>query len=430
MKKNTPSERLINGIIKENPTFVLMLGMCPTLAITTSAINGIGMGLTTTVILAASNLMISLLRNFIPDSVRMPAYIVVVASFVTIVQMLLQGFIPFLYSSLGIYIPLIVVNCIILGRAEAYASKNKPIPSLFDGIGMGLGFTLSITCIGAVRELIGAGSIFGKQILPLADAAAGKMGYEPVTIFILAPGAFFVLAFLSALQNKFKIGAAKRGIDPSNPDCKGGCASCGNSMCSGKRGYEKMKELLLIIVSSALVNNVVLSQFMGLCPFLGVSKTTDTAAGMGGAVIFVITLSSFVTSVIYKLILQPLDLTYLQTIVFILIIAALVQFVEMFLKKSMPSLYKALGVYLPLITTNCAVLGVALTNVQKDYNILEGTVNGFATAFGFSISIVLMAGIREKIAYNDIPEAFQGFPTVLLTAGLMAIAFFGFSGLI
>ena len=236
MKKNTPSERLINGIIKENPTFVLMLGMCPTLALTTSAINGIGMGLTTTVILAASNLMISLLRNFIPDSVRMPAYIVVVASFVTIVQMLLQGFIPFLYSSLGIYIPLIVVNCIILGRAEAYASKNKPIPSLFDGIGMGLGFTLSITCIGAVRELIGAGTIFGKQILPLADAAAGKMGYEPVTIFILAPGAFFVLAFLSAIQNKFKLGAAKRGIDPSNPDCKGGCASCGNSMCSGKRG--------------------------------------------------------------------------------------------------------------------------------------------------------------------------------------------------
>ena len=236
MKKNTPSERLINGIIKENPTFVLMLGMCPTLAVTTSAVNGIGMGLTTTAVLAASNLLISLLRKFIPDGVRMPAFIVVVASFVTIVQMLLEGFLPGLYASLGLYIPLIVVNCIILGRAEAYASKNKPIPSLFDGIGMGLGFTLSITCIGAVRELIGAGSIFGKQILPLADAAAGKMGYEPVTIFILAPGAFFVLAFLSALQNKFKIGAAKRGIDPSNPDCKGGCASCGNSMCSGKRG--------------------------------------------------------------------------------------------------------------------------------------------------------------------------------------------------
>ena len=191
-----------------------------------------------------------------------------------------------------------------------------------------------------------------------------------------------------------------------------------------------MKELLIILVSSAIVNNVVLSQFLGLCPFLGVSKSVETAAGMGGAIIFVITLSSFVTGIIYYAILVPTNLTYLQTIVFILLIAALVQFVEMFLKKTMPSLYQALGVYLPLITTNCAVLGVALTNVQKEYNVLQGTVNGFATAVGFTISIVLMAGIREKIQYNDIPDAFKGFPTVLLTAGLMAIAFFGFSGLI
>ena len=196
-----------------------------------------------------------------------------------------------------------------------------------------------------------------------------------------------------------------------------------------------LQDLLLIAVGSAFVNNVVLSQFLGICPFLGVSKNVKTAAGMGSAVVFVITIASFVTGLIYKFILgNPNilggELSYLNTIVFILVIAALVQFVEMFLKKAMPSLYNALGVYLALITTNCAVLGVALTNVQKDYNILEGTVNGFATAFGFSISIVLMAGIREKIAYNDIPESFQGFPTVLLTAGLMAIAFFGFSGLI
>ena len=191
-----------------------------------------------------------------------------------------------------------------------------------------------------------------------------------------------------------------------------------------------MKELLIIAIGSAIVNNVVLSQFLGICPFLGVSKKVETATGMGGAVVFVITLSSFFTGLIYKFILVPLGFEYLQTIVFILFIAALVQFVEMFLKKSMPSLYKALGVYLPLITTNCAVLGVALTNVQKEYNVLQGTVNGFATAVGFTISIELMAGIREKIAYNDIPKSFQGFPTVLLTAGLMAIAFFGFSGLI
>ena len=191
-----------------------------------------------------------------------------------------------------------------------------------------------------------------------------------------------------------------------------------------------MKELLLIAVGSAFVNNVVLSQFLGICPFLGVSKNTKTAAGMGGAVIFVITISSFVTGLIYKFILIPTGFEYLQTIVFILVIAALVQFVEMFLKKVMPPLYYALGVFLPLITTNCAVLGVALTNVQKSYSILEGVVNGIATAFGFLVSIVLMAGIREKIEYNDIPEAFKGTPIVLVTAGLMAIAFFGFSGLI
>ena len=191
-----------------------------------------------------------------------------------------------------------------------------------------------------------------------------------------------------------------------------------------------LQDLLLIAVGSAFVNNVVLSQFLGICPFLGVSKNVKTAGGMGGAVIFVITISSFVTGLIYKFILVPTGFEYLQTIVFILVIAALVQFVEMFLKKVMPPLYNALGVYLPLITTNCAVLGVALTNVTKSYSILEGVVNGFATAAGFLVAIVLMAGIREKIEYNDVPEAFRGTPIVLVTAGLMAIAFFGFSGLI
>lgn len=190
-----------------------------------------------------------------------------------------------------------------------------------------------------------------------------------------------------------------------------------------------MRELLMIAVGTAFINNVVLSQFLGLCAFLGVSKKMDTAAGMGGAVIFVITISSFVTALIYKFLLLPLNVTYLQTIVFILVIAALVQFVEMFLKKSSPSLYNALGVYLPLITTNCAVLGVALINVQKSYGIVESVVNGLATAVGFTIAIVLMAGIREKTEYNDVPESFKGSPIVLLTACLMAIAVFGFSSL-
>ena len=191
-----------------------------------------------------------------------------------------------------------------------------------------------------------------------------------------------------------------------------------------------MKELLLIAIGSALVNNVVLSQFLGLCPFLGVSKKVETSAGMGAAVIFVITIASAVTSLVYTWILVNLHLEYLQTIVFILVLAALVQFVEMFLKKSMPSLYEALGVYLPLITTNCAVLGVALTNVTKSYNFVQSVVNGIGISVGFTIAIVMLAGVREKIEHNDVPYSFQGSPIVLITSGLMAIAFFGFSGLI
>ena len=188
--------------------------------------------------------------------------------------------------------------------------------------------------------------------------------------------------------------------------------------------------LLSIFLAAILTNNYILSKFLGICPFLGVSKKLDTAVSMSAAVIVVMVVATAVTWPIQTLLLDPLGLGYLQTIVFILIIAALVQFIETFMKKNMPPLYQALGVYLPLITTNCAVLGVALTNVQDEYNILQGTINGFATAVGFTISITLMAGIREKIQYNDIPEAFKGFPTVLLTAGLMAIAFFGFSGLL
>lgn len=224
---NKAAERLYNGLVKENPTFVLMLGMCPTLAVTTLAVNGIGMGLTTTVILALSNVMISALRKVIPDGVRMPAYIVIVASFVTIVQFLLQAYLPNLYDSLGIYIPLIVVNCIILGRAEAYASKNPVIPSFFDGLGMGLGFTVGLTAIGIVRELIGSGKIFGFQVMPSA--------YEPVTIFILAPGAFLVLTLLVAFQNRVKRSLEKKGIETKiGSGCTGECASCQESCKGGK----------------------------------------------------------------------------------------------------------------------------------------------------------------------------------------------------
>lgn len=225
---NKAGERLFNGLVKENPTFVLMLGMCPTLAVTTSAVNGLGMGLTTTVVLALSNVIISLLRNIIPEKVRIPAFIVVIATFVTLVELLLEGFLPSLYEALGIYIPLIVVNCIILGRAESYASKNPVIPSLFDGLGMGLGFSVALTMIGALREVLGAGEVFGYRVMP--------EGYVPFSIFVLAPGAFFVLACLTAIQNYIKIQGEKKGKDMSKiqSGCGTDCMECSQSGCSHK----------------------------------------------------------------------------------------------------------------------------------------------------------------------------------------------------
>jgi len=225
MRENSVPERLYNGIVKENPTFVLMLGMCPTLAVTTSAINGLGMGLTTAIVLALSNLIISLLRNIIPDKVRIPAFIVIIASFVTVLQLLLEAYLPSLNVALGVYIPLIVVNCIILGRAEAYAYCNRPIASLFDGIGMGLGFSMALTCIGALRELLGAGKLFGYSVMP--DS------FTPIGIFVLAPGAFFVLAALSALQNYVKIRGEKKGKDMSRigSGCGHDCLHCLESGC-------------------------------------------------------------------------------------------------------------------------------------------------------------------------------------------------------
>jgi electron transport complex protein RnfE len=230
--KNQNMERLWNGIGKENPTFVLMLGMCPTLAVTTSLINGFAMGISTALVLIFSNILISLLRKIISDNIRIPAYIVIIATLVTTVQMLLQAYIPSLYTALGIYIPLIVVNCIILGRAESFASKNGMIVSAFDGLGMGIGFTIALTSIGFVREILGAGSVLGTVVIP--------EGYH-ITAFVLAPGAFFVLAILTALQNKFKAPSATNGGSGS---CSVGCGSCGElsrqkSPAAGNHGNQK-----------------------------------------------------------------------------------------------------------------------------------------------------------------------------------------------
>ena len=275
---------MMNGIIKENPTFVLLLGMCPTLGTTSSAINGMGMGLATMFVLICSNVVISLIKNLIPDMVRIPSFIVVIASFVTLLQMVMQAYVPGLYATLGLFIPLIVVNCIVLGRAEAFAAKNNAVASMFDGIGMGLGFTIALTLLGAVREFLGTGKIFDLTIMP------EEYG---MLVFVLAPGAM---------------------------------------------------EYILIFISAIFVNNIVLSQFLGICPFLGVSKKVETAMGMSAAVAFVLTIATIVTFLIQKFVLDVFGLGYLQTITFILVIAGLVQMVEIILKKVSPALYQALGV--------------------------------------------------------------------------------------
>ena len=366
---------ILSGIVRNNPTFVLVLGMCPTLGTTTSAGNGMGMGLATMAVLIMSNLVISLIKNIIPDKVRIPAFIVVIASFVTVVEMLMKAYTPPLYEALGVFIPLIVVNCIILGRAEAFASKNTPLDSVLDGVGIGLGFTLSLTAVGAVREILGSGAIFGISL--------GTADYMPL-IFVLAPGAFLVLGYLMVLFNKLAI----------------------------------------------FVNNVVLAQFLGICPFLGVSSKVETSLGMGAAVTFVMAIAAVVAWLIQTYVLVPLDIVYMQTIVFILVIAALVQMVEIMLKKLSPSLYQALGIFLPLITTNCAVLGVAILMIQKEFNLLQSVTYSVATALGFALALVLFAGIRERLDFEDVPKAFKGIPIALITAGILAMAFMGFSGLV
>lgn len=221
------TERIYNGVIKENPTLVLMLGMCPTLAVTTSCMNGFGMGVSTLVVLVMSNLVISALRKVIPDAVRLPAYIVIVASLVTVVELLMEAYVPDIYDALGIYIPLIVVNCIILGRAEAYASKNPPLLSAMDGLGMGLGFTISLSVIGLIRELLGAGTVFGMQVMPSA--------YKPIAIFIKAPGAFLVLAVLVIIMNSLKI---KNRANAMMQGCDGCCATCAHAKEEGKEAQK------------------------------------------------------------------------------------------------------------------------------------------------------------------------------------------------
>ena len=387
-----------NGIIKENPSFVLLLGMCPLLAVTTSVNNAIGMGLAATAVLIGSNFVVSCMRKIIPDKIRIASYIVIIAGFVTLVQMLVEAFVPALYDALGVFLPLIVVNCIILARAESFASKNPPLASVLDGAGMGLGFTLGLTVVSTIRELLGSGSFYGLKLF--GD------GFQGATVMILPPGGFLSLGIIIAVINLYRIHKKRKAV----------------------MRMSFLHRILMISLTAILVENFVLVKFMGICPFLGVSKKLKTSIGMGGAVTFVMGLSSAITWLVQEYLLNPFGLEYLQTIAFILVIAALVQFVEMALMKLSPPLYDALGIYLPLITTNCAVLGVTILNQQKGFGFVDSIVNGVAAALGFTMALLLFAGVRERLENSDIPEFMQGFSIALISASLISLAFFGFQG--
>ena len=422
MEERKRIDVLLNGLIKENPVLVLVIGTCPTLATSTSVETGFGMGLAATAVLVCSNIVISALHNIIPDKVRIPCFITVIAGFVTIVQMLLQAFVPSLYSALGLYLPLIVVNCIILGRAEMFASKNGVLDSALDGIGMGLGFTLTLVIMGTIREVLGSGTWLAGDWFGLAKGFKGiplLSNFIPgMSIMTMVPGGFFVYAIVMAAVHYFTKDKSKI----RNEFGCDGCANAGN--CADGECAQKY-----IIISMVLVNNYPLAQFLGICPFLGVSKDLDSSTGMGIAVTFVMVLATAVTWPIQQL-LNKFGIGYLQTVVFILVIAALVQLVEMFMKKSMPALYKSLGIFLPLITTNCAVLGVCITNIDSSYNYLESLVNAFGAGIGFLFAMVVMAGVRTKLVdQSRIPESFRGVPIVLITAAILSLSFMGFNGM-
>lgn len=413
------------GLITNNPVLVQLIGMCATMAITTSLFNGIGMGLSVLVILTCCNVVISLIRKVIPNDIRLAIFVLVIAGFVTIVDLLLQAYVPALSASLGVFIPLIVVNCIIIGRAEAFCQKNPVGPSFFDGIFQGLGYTLVLIAMCVIRELLGKGS-FGTGIFNTIGGVIGTGNGIQIfpaeygaLVLTLPIGGFITLGCLIALmQYALRKSAEKKEAKEKRSQRR-------------KRRRHNMSSttsIFAIILSAVLTNNFIFSQFLGCCPFLGCSSKIDTAAGMGLAVTFVMGLASAICWLVNCLLVK-LGLGFLQTIAYILVIAALVQFIEMFLKKSIPSLYSALGIYLPLITTNCAVLGVVLLNTQYSFGFVQSVVYGVFGGLGFMLAICLFASVREKLEFADYPECFEGFPICLVSAGLLALAFMGFSGM-
>ena len=406
----------LDGLIFQNPTFMLVLGTCPTLGLISSASSAAGMGLTVVVILTLSNMLISALRKVIPNEVRIPAYIVIIATLVTLARMVLEKFVPDLYDSLGGFLALIVVNCIILGRAEAFASKHTVIESALDGVATGLGFTAALTIMGIICEFLGSGSIFGLRIMDFTIGAFAT----PAGSFLVYGTCIAVFVYIMDTIERVRREKKYKHLTHE----------------SLVQEVEYMGTFIVIVLAAVLTNNFITVRTYGICPFLGVSKKTSSAVGMGVAVTIVMAIATAVTYPLYEYVMVPLGIDFLEIIFFIFIIAALVQMIEKVIQKLSPTLYNAMGIYLPLITTNCAVLGVCEL-VIGDMSSIIGTATmntGWAVLYavfaglGFTLVMVIMSGLRERIGlYSSMPKAIKGFPIAMITASIICMAFTVFS---
>jgi len=416
-------ETLLTPILRNNPIALQILGICSALAVTSSLQVTLVMCIALTLVTAFSNLFIAAIRKYIPGSIRIIVQMTIIASLVIVVDEVLKAVAYDISKQLSVFVGLIITNCIVMGRAEAFAMKNPPLPSFIDGIGNGLGYSAVLIVVGVIRELFGAGKLMGIEILPLVTDGGW---YNPNGLLLLPPSAFFIIGLLIW---------AIRSWDPKQneePEYRIAAAHRGG-------GGRVMEYYLGLFVRSIFVENMALAFFLGMCTFLAVSKKVQAAIGLGIAVTVVLTITVPVNNLLYTYLLADgalawaglpdMDLSFLGLLSYIGVIAALVQILEMFLDRYVPALYNALGVFLPLITVNCAILGASLFMVERDYNFPESVVFGAGAGVGWALAIVALAGIREKLKYSDIPVGLQGLGITFITAGLMSLGFMSFGGI-
>ena len=403
MSQPTIKEVLLNPIFNNNPIGLQILGICSALAVTSNLQTALVMSIALTLVTGFSNLFISMIRSQIPSSIRMIVQMVIIASLVIVVDQVLKAYAFSLSKQLSVFIGLIITNCIVMGRAEAFAMQNPPVLSFFDGIGNGLGYSAFLVALGIIRELFGAGKLLGYEIIPVINDGGW---YQPNGMLLLPPSAFFLIGlFIWAIRSWKK---------------------------------DQVEKPSFKMAKAVFVENMALAFFLGMCTFIAISKKVETAIGLGIAVIVVQVITVPANNLIYTYLLKDgalawaglpeVDLSFLGLLSYIGVIAAIVQILEMLLDKYVPSLYNALGVFLPLITVNCAIMGGTLFMVQRDYNLAESTVYGFGSGLSWALAIAALAGIREKLKYSDVPAGLQGLGITFITIGLMSLGFMSFSG--